>query len=158
MTNETLQKILQQKEITTDDKIIFRTIFDVLSILFTDENHLSALTSGYNINHYQQVWFPNIVSLAQKTLAIKKGYANYMSDDWNYIYYFNDTNDQTKQQKLGEKQLERQTQLITFAKLNEKELGIGYHFVRVFTFIGFLDKDYKTMIYQKIKNSYQLNK
>ncbi len=43
-----------------------------------------------------------------------------MSDDWNYIYYFNDTNDQTKQQKLGEKQLERQTQLITFAKLNEK--------------------------------------
>ncbi len=38
MTNETLQKILQQKEITTDDKIIFRTIFDVLSTLFTDEN------------------------------------------------------------------------------------------------------------------------
>lgn len=81
-----------------------------------------------------------------------------MSDNWNYIYYFNDTNDQTKQQKLGEKQLERQTQLITFAKLNEKELGVGYHFVGVFTFIGFLDKDYKTMIYQKTKNSYQLNK
>ncbi len=149
---------MQQKEITTDDKIIFRTIFDVLSTLFTDENQLSTLTSGYNINHYQQVWFPNIVSLAQKALSIKKGYANYMSDDWNYIYYFNDTNNQTKQQKLGEKQLERQTQLITFAKLNEKELCIGYHFVGVFTFIGFLDKDYKTMIYQKIKNSYQLNK
>ncbi|GAA6238116.1 MAG: hypothetical protein SPLM_02380 [Spiroplasma phoeniceum] len=129
-----------------------------MSTLFTDENQLSTLTSGYNINHYQQVLFPNIVSLTQKALAIKKGYANYMSDDWNYIYYFNDTNDQTKQQKLGEKQLERQTQLITFAKLNEKELGIGYHFVGVFTFIGFLDKDYKTMIYQKTKNSYQLNK
>ncbi|WP_241525447.1 hypothetical protein [Spiroplasma endosymbiont of Megaselia nigra] len=149
---------MQKKEITTDDKIIFRTIFDVLSTLFTDENQLSTLTSCYNINHYQQVWFPNIVSLTPKALAIKKGYANYMSDDWNYIYYFNDTNDQTKQQKLGEKQLERQTQLITFAKINEKELGIGYHFVGVFTFIGFLDKDYKTMIYQKIKNSYQLNK
>lgn len=72
MTNETLQKILQQKEITTDDKIIFRTIFDVLSTLFTDENQLSTLTSGYNINHYQQVWFSNIVSLTQKALAIKR--------------------------------------------------------------------------------------
>ncbi|AXF95798.1 hypothetical protein [Spiroplasma phoeniceum] len=72
MTNETLQKILQKKEITTDDKIIFRTIFDVLSTLFTDENQLSTLTSDYNINHYQQVWFPNIVSITQKALAIKR--------------------------------------------------------------------------------------
>ncbi|MFX4056739.1 MAG: hypothetical protein EHV01_000140 [Spiroplasma sp. hy2] len=62
---------MQKKEITTDDKIIFRTIFDVLSTLFTDENQLSTLTSGYNINHYQQVWFSNIVSLTQKALAIK---------------------------------------------------------------------------------------
>lgn len=37
MPNETLQKILQQKGITTDDQIIFQTIFDVLSTLFTDE-------------------------------------------------------------------------------------------------------------------------
>ncbi|ELL44445.1 hypothetical protein [Spiroplasma melliferum] len=158
MPNETLQKILQQKEITTDDQIIFRTIFDVLSTLFTDENHLSTLTSGYNINHYQQVWFPNIVPLQQKELAIKKGYANYMSDDWTYIYYFNGTNNLIKQQKLGEKQLHHKTQLITFAKLNEKKFGIGYHFVGVFTFIGFLDQDCKTMIYQKIKNSYHFNK
>ncbi|WP_338993073.1 hypothetical protein [Spiroplasma endosymbiont of Seladonia tumulorum] len=45
-----------------------------------------------------------------------------------------------------------------FCKIKWKKLGIGYHFVGVFTFISFLDKDYKTMIYQKIKNSYQLNK
>ncbi len=43
MENETLQKILQQREIKTTDDIIFRTIFDVLSALFTDENHLSTL-------------------------------------------------------------------------------------------------------------------
>ncbi|WP_327196282.1 hypothetical protein [Spiroplasma kunkelii] len=48
--------------------------------------------------------------------------------------------------------------MITFSKLNEKKLSIGYHFVGVFTFIIFLDKDYKTIIYQKTKNSYQLNK
>lgn len=55
MPNETLQKILQQREIKTTDDIIFRTIFDVLSALFTDENHLSTLKSGYTINDHQQV-------------------------------------------------------------------------------------------------------
>lgn len=60
MPNETLQKILQQREIKTTDDIIFRTIFDVLSALFTDENHLSTLKSGYTINDHQQVWLVNI--------------------------------------------------------------------------------------------------
>ncbi|WFG97322.1 hypothetical protein M1771_01815 [Spiroplasma citri] len=59
-----------------------------------------------------------------------------MSDDWTYIYYF----------------------INYFCKIKWKKIGIGYHFVGVFTFIGFLDQDCKTMIYQKIKNSYHFNK
>ncbi|MBE4704000.1 hypothetical protein [Spiroplasma platyhelix] len=156
MNNEVLQKILAKKEITITDKIIFRTIFDVLSALFTDENHISSLKSGYKINDQQQIWFPNITPDHQKELNIKKGYANYMSKNWDYIYQFDGTKDIEKRKKLGKKLIEDKIQLITFAKLNEKAKGIGYHFVGVFAFNGYLEDDCKTMIYKKISDSFYL--
>jgi len=55
MSNEVLTKILTKKAITLNDPIKFRTIFDVLSSLFTDENHISLLKVGYKINDQQQI-------------------------------------------------------------------------------------------------------
>jgi len=55
MSNEVLTKILTKKAITLNDPIKFRTIFDVLSSLFTDENHVSLLKVGYKINDQQQI-------------------------------------------------------------------------------------------------------
>lgn len=99
MGNETLQKILQKREIKTTDDIIFRTIFDVLSALFTDENHLSTLRSGYTINDHQQVWFPNITLPQRLAIEIKKGYANYMAPDGQYLYQFDSTKALSKRKK-----------------------------------------------------------
>lgn len=129
MPNETLQKILQQKGITTDDQIIFQTIFDVLSTLFTDENHLSTLTSGYNINHYQQVWFPNIVPLQQKELAIKRG----MQIICQMI------------------ELKFTILLITFAKLNEKKSALVIILLVFLLLLDFLIKIAKQWFIKKLK-------
>ncbi|WP_424527375.1 hypothetical protein [Spiroplasma endosymbiont of Glossina fuscipes fuscipes] len=54
------------------------------------------------------------------------------------------------EKKLGEQQIQKQTQFVTFAKLNEKEMGIGYHFVGIFCFDGYTDEDCQTMIYKKL--------
>ncbi|WP_338965376.1 hypothetical protein [Spiroplasma endosymbiont of Sarcophaga carnaria] len=156
MPNETLQKILQQREIKTTDDIIFRTIFDVLSALFTDENHLSTLKSGYTINDHQQVWLVNIPPPHRLAGGIEKGYANYIAPDGTYLYQFDSTKPLSKRKKLGEQQSQQQTEFVTFAKLNEKEKGIGYHFVGVFRFNCYTDEDCQTMIYKKIANSYHL--
>lgn len=91
MRNKILQKILQQKEIKTTDDIIFRTIFDVLSALFTDENYLSTLKSGYTINDHQQVWVPNITPPHRLAGEIEKGYANYIAPNGEYLYQFDST-------------------------------------------------------------------
>lgn len=158
MTNDIiLAKILKEKEITINDKIIFRTIFDVLSALFTDENHVSILTGDYQINDYQKVWFPNIAPDNKKELNIKNGYANYMSKDWNYIYQVDNSKSSEKRKNLGDKLTQNKTQFITFAKINEKEKRIGYHFVGVFIFDNYLEKNHKTMIYKKINDKYKLN-
>ncbi|WP_308149571.1 hypothetical protein [Spiroplasma sp. AdecLV25b] len=88
MFNEELKQILVKKEITTKDKIIFRVILDILNAIFTDEHHVSILKVGYKIDEHQQIWFPNIVLDRKKELAIKNGYAIYLSEDWNYIYQY----------------------------------------------------------------------
>ncbi|WHQ36862.1 hypothetical protein [Spiroplasma sp. SV19] len=156
MENKTLQKILQQRKITTADDIIFRTIFDVLSTLFTDENHLSTLEKGYTINEQQQVWFPNIIPPDRLATEIKKGYANYIALDGQYLYQFDSTKDLAKRKKLGDQQTQNQTQFVAFAKFNEKALGVGYHFVGVFCFNGYTSPDCQTMIYKKIADIYHL--
>lgn len=156
MNDKVLEKILKQKEITINDKIIFRTIFDVLSSLFTDENNISILKIGYKINDQQEIWFPNIIPDNKKEEHIKSGYANYMSKDWNYIYQFNNNKSIEERKNLGNKLKQNKTQLITFAKINEKSKRIGYHFVGIFVFDNYKDKDYKTMIYKKINDSYKI--
>ncbi len=77
MKNEVLKTILFKKEITIKDRILFKTIFEVLSTLFTNEDGVSILKSGYKINDYQQVWFLTISSNSEKEEVIKTGYANF---------------------------------------------------------------------------------
>lgn len=156
MTNEVLAKILTKKEITINDHIKFRTIFDVLSSLFTNKNHISLLEVGYKINAQQQLWFPNITPNNKKTAAIKNGYGNFISDDWNYIYQFDSTKSIEKRNTLGEKYRKNQIQFVTFAKINEKEIGIGYHFIGVFIFENYQNQDSKMMIYKKVSDSYKI--
>ncbi|WP_425380311.1 hypothetical protein [Spiroplasma endosymbiont of Stenodema calcarata] len=156
MPNETLQRILQQKEIKITDDISFRTIFDVLSALFTDENNLSILTNGYTINNQQQVWLVNLSPPAQLPRDLNKGYANYSSPDRQYLYQFNQGQDLIKRKKLGAKHTEKNTQFVTFAKSNEKKQEIGYKFIGIFNFVGFSDEDCQTMIYKKIADNYHL--
>lgn len=157
MVDQILQKILQQQEIKTTDYIIFRTIFDVLSAIFTDENHFSTLKSWYTINEPQQVWLPNIIPQSRLAGKIKKGYANYIAPDGQYIYQFNNTKPLSKRKNLVKDIYKTKPNLfVTFAKLNEKEKGIGYHFVGVFCFDGYTDEDWQTMIYKKITDSYHL--
>lgn len=153
-----LNKILTKKEITIKDHIKFRTIFDVISAIFTDENHVSILKGHYMVNQTQQVWFPNIVSEEQKaTKMTKAGYANYLSHEWDQIYQFTATKDIAKRKKLTQWYLDNKIELITFAKINEKTKGIGYHFLGVFQFDKFSDDTYQTMIFKKIADSYKLH-
>lgn len=158
MNNEILNQILIKKEITINDRIKFRTIFDVISALFTDENHVSSLKGNYMINNQQHVWFPNIIPEKQKEIETKKGYANYMSEDWNTIFQFTETKEIEKRQKRAEKYIENKIQFVTFAKINEQAKGIGYHFVGIFVFKEFTDKTLKTMVFKKISDNYKLNK
>ncbi|WP_422397405.1 hypothetical protein [Spiroplasma endosymbiont of Monopis laevigella] len=34
--------------------------------------------------------------------------------------------------------------------------GIGYHFIGIFVFDDYRNKDYKTMVFKKVKDSYKL--
>ncbi len=156
MSNEVLSKILAKKEITINDHIIFRTIFDVLSSIFTDENHISLLKVGYKINDQQQIWFPNITPNNKKETAIKNGYGNFLSDDWNYIYQFDSTKPIARRKALAEKYHKNKMQFVTFAKINEKSKGIGFHFVGVFVFEDYQNKDPKMMAYKKISDNYKI--
>lgn len=158
MNNEVLAQILAKKEITINDDIKFRVILDVLSSLFTDENHISILEIGYRINDSEQIWFPNIIPNNKKAAAIKDGYGNFLSEDGNYLYQFDSTKPNTKRISLGEKYQQKQMKFVTFAKINEKSKGIGFHFVGVFAFEDYQDQDPKTMIYKKISDSYKIRK
>lgn len=43
MNNEVLKRILAKRAITINDRILFKTIFEVLSTLFTNEEGISTL-------------------------------------------------------------------------------------------------------------------
>lgn len=156
MKNEVLKTILFKKEITIKDRILFKTIFEVLSTLFTNEDGVSILKSGYKINDYQQVWFLTISPNSEKEEVIKTGYANFLSEDWNVIYQFNSTSTSEKRKQLGEKYIKDKVEFVTFVKIKEKSKGIGYHFIGIFVFDDYRSKDYKTMVFKKIKDSYKL--
>ncbi len=151
MNNEVLKTILFKKEITIKDRILFKTIFEVLSTLFTNEDGVSILKIGYKINDYQQVWFLTISPNSEKEEVIKTGYANFLSEDWNVIYQFNSTSTSEKRKQLGEKYIKDKVEFVTFVKIKEKSKGIGYHFIGIFVFDDYRNKDYKTMVFKKIK-------
>ncbi|MDQ7982631.1 MAG: hypothetical protein REH79_00220 [Spiroplasma sp.] len=159
MTNEVLTKIRAKKAITIKDHIKFRTIFDVLSALFTDENQISTLHHGYKLNDHQQIWFPNIIPNDKKQITIKSknGYGNFMSNNWDLIEQFDGTKTKAKRTELGNKYLKNKMQFVTFAKINEVTKGIGYHFIGIFVFDHYLDQDGKIMVYKKIADSYQFS-
>lgn len=159
MNNENVWKeILAKKEITTKDRILFRTIQDVLSSVFTDENHISLIKVGYTITDQLHIWFPNIIPSDKKNQAIENGYAIYMAEDWNTIYKYDSNKTLKQQQALGLKLVGEKIHFITFAKILEKAKGIGYHFVGIFIFDKFADTTCQTMIYKKISDNYKLKK
>lgn len=92
---------------------------------------------------------------SEKEEAIKTGYANFLSEDWDVIYQFNSTSTSEKKQ-LGEKYIKDKVEFVTFVKIKEKSKGIGSHFIGIFVFDDYRSKDYKTMIFKKIKDSYKL--
>lgn len=156
MNNEVLKTILSKREITTSDRILFKTIFEVLSVLFTNEEGILTLKSGYHINDYQRLWFLTITPDNKKETVIKTGYANFLAADWNSIYQFNSTTTIKKRRQLGEKYHNGKIEFVTFVKIEEKAKGIGYHFIGIFVFDDFSDQECKTMIFKKIKDSYKL--
>ncbi|WP_041614560.1 hypothetical protein [Spiroplasma syrphidicola] len=152
-----LQAILAKKEITTKDKIVFKLINSVLTTLFIDENRQSLLQVGYKINEQEYLWFPNLSLDNKKEQNINDGYANYLSSDGNFLYQFTATTAIDKRKSQGEKYLQNKIHFVTFGKINDKKKGIGYHFLGIFIFVGFTDEDCQTMIYQKIRDNYQLD-
>lgn len=156
MNNEVLKKILLSKVITTNDRILFRTIFDILSTFFTDENGISILKSGYKINDYQHLWFLTITPDSEKEVVINNQYGNFLSADWNIIYQFNSTKTVAARKQLVENYSKNKIEFVTFAKIKEKAKGIGYHFIGIFVFAKTDDKQYQTIVFKKIKDSYQL--
>lgn len=155
MNREVLKKILVEKKITINDRILFRTIFEVLSTIFTDENGISTLSSNYKINDYQRVWFLVITPNSKKPVAIKKGYGNFLAADWNTIFQFNSTTTIEKKKQLVANYLRNKIEFVTFAKIEEKAKGVGYHFIGIFAFANFSDEACQTMVFKKIKDSYQ---
>lgn len=155
MNTEVLKTILAKKEITINDRILFKTIFEVLSTLFTNEDGISTLKSGYCINDYQRVWFLTISPNSKKEAAIKTGYA-ILAEDWSAIYQFNSTTTIEKRKQLGEKYHKEKIEFVTFVKIEEKIKGIGYHFIGIFVFDDYSDKECKIMIFKKINNGYKL--
>lgn len=156
MNHEVLKTILAKREITINDRILFKTIFEVLSTLFTNEEGVSTLKNGYNTNDYQRLWFLTISPDNKKEAVIKNGYANFLAIDWNYIYQFNSTTTIEKRRQLGKKYHNGKIEFITFVKIEEKTKGIGYHFIGIFVFDDYSDQECKTMIFKKIKDSYKL--
>lgn len=156
--NDVLKKILTKKEITIKDKIKFRTIFDVISAIFTDENHVSTLKGHYMINETQQVWFPNITIPNKVAIQIEKeGYANYLSEKWDQVFQFTNTKDIAIRKKQAQWYHDNKIELVTFAKINEKAAGIGYHFIGIFQFNKFTDDTCQTMIFNKIDDCYKFD-
>ncbi|AHI54321.1 hypothetical protein SSABA_v1c09220 [Spiroplasma sabaudiense Ar-1343] len=153
MSNSLIHEILKKKEITTDDRITFRTILDVISSLFTDENNISSLTGTYKISENEQVWFPNFVLDKNREKEILNGYATYPSKDLTKIFQV-DTHKTTENRiKLSQKQ--KNLNLVVFGKFFEKE-KIGYHFLGVFVFDRFADEDCKVMVYKRISKKCML--
>ncbi|WP_425381651.1 hypothetical protein [Spiroplasma endosymbiont of Polydrusus pterygomalis] len=156
MNNEVLKRILAKRAITINDRILFKTIFEVLSTLFTNEEGISTLKTGYQINDYQRLWFLTITPDNKKETVIKAGYGNFLAADWNVIYQFNSLTTIAKRKQLGEKYHHEKVEFVTFTKIEEKTKGIGYHFIGIFVFDDFSDQECKTMIFRKIKDSYKL--
>lgn len=61
-----------------------------------------------------------------------------------------------KRRQLGQNYHHGKVEFVTFAKIEEKAKGIGYHFIGIFVFDDFSDQKCKTMILKKIKDSYKL--
>lgn len=156
MNNEVLKTILLKIEITMKDRILFKTIFEVLSTLFTNEDGVSILKNSYRINDYQQVWFLTINPNNEKEEAVKTGYANFLSEDWNFVYQFNSISTSEKRKQLGEKYIKDKVEFVTFVKIKEKAKGIGYHFIGIFVFDDYIvTKIIKQWFFKKIKDSYK---
>ncbi|AXK50791.1 hypothetical protein [Spiroplasma alleghenense] len=154
MSNSLIHEIKNRKYITTQDNIVFRTILDVVSSVFTDENKISYITGNYKISENEQVWFPNFVTEKKKELEIEKGYAIYPNKALDTIYKFESerTLDFKKKQAAKQKDLK----LAVFGKFFEKEMVIGYHFLGVFVFDSFEDDQCNIMVYKKIADKLDL--
>ncbi|WP_338972542.1 hypothetical protein [Spiroplasma endosymbiont of Panorpa germanica] len=156
MNNELIHNIRERKYITTKDEIVFRTIQDVVSAIFSDENKVSYLTGINKISDNEQVWFPNFVTDAKKSAQISEGYAIYPSPNKEFIYKVEVHKSRESKIKAAEKV--KPLDLIVFGKFFEKEKGIGYHFLGIFKFQEFEDDNLDVMVYKKKSDRLDLRK
>ncbi|ASZ09145.1 hypothetical protein CK556_02085 [Mesoplasma chauliocola] len=155
MDLEVLNSILESKKIRTKDRIKFNKIIDVLNSLFIDQNKQSILKVGYKINDKRQVWFPNITLDVKKSEAIKEGYGNFISENWDLIYQFNAQKDIEKRKKDIQKIKKFDIEYVTFAKINDKIKGIGYHFVGIFKYDSYEDINCEMIVFKKVSDSFK---
>ncbi|WP_051090940.1 hypothetical protein [Spiroplasma chrysopicola] len=72
------------------------------------------------------------------------------------MHQFTVTSTVNKRKNQREKYCQNKIHFVTFGKINDMKKGIGYHFLGIFIFVGFIGDDCQTMIYQKVSEHYQL--
>lgn len=120
--------------------------------MFIDSNKKSILKVGYKIDDQQHIWFSNIILNDKKQQAIDKGYGNFISGDWSYLYQFNAQKETNK--RIKDVQKIKVIEYVTFAKINDKFKANGYHFIGVFKYDTNVDSEFKTLVFKKIKSEF----